>query len=92
VYDLPSPWRLRLRLRMVQAQDIRVMDIAGIPQARCQGLATAVLRVLQAQELPVSLAVNTLNASALRLYERLGFVVPADEGVQLQMRWKGDAA
>ena len=74
------------------AQDIRLVDIAVLPQERCQGVAAAVLQALQAQGLPVSLAVSLRNAQALRLYERLGFTAQSDDGVQLQMRWTGEAA
>jgi ribosomal protein S18 acetylase RimI-like enzyme len=75
------------------AADVRLVDLAIIPASRRAGAATAVLQAVQAmahaQGLAVSLAVSQANAGAMRLYQRLGFDVSAQDVVQAQMRWQG---
>lgn len=78
------------------AGDVRLVDLAIAAIARRTGAATAVLQAVQtmahAQGLAVSLAVSQTNVAAMRLYQRLGFGVSAEDVVQAQMRWQGDPA
>jgi ribosomal protein S18 acetylase RimI-like enzyme len=70
--------------------EIRIMDIALLPDYRRQGIGTRVLRALQAEAqdraLPVTIHVERFNP-ALRLYERLGFQFVEDRGVYWFLRW-----
>jgi ribosomal protein S18 acetylase RimI-like enzyme len=70
--------------------DIRIIDIALLPETRGMGLGTSLLREILAEGertgKPVSIHVEHFNP-ALRLYRRLGFEVVADEGVYYLMRW-----
>lgn len=72
------------------ADEIRLMDIALLPQRCGQGLGGAVLRDLLAEGQqtgrPVSVHVER-NNPALRLYERLGFRLAEDKGVYLFLKW-----
>lgn len=76
--------------------DVRLVDLAIAPIARRAGAATAVLQAVQtmahAQGLAVSLAVSQTNVPAMRLYQRLGFGVSAEDVLQAQMRWQGNQA
>ncbi len=70
--------------------EIRLMDVALLPEARGRGLGTVVLRELQdearAAAKPLRIHVERYNP-ALRLYERLGFRVLEDRGVYLFLEW-----
>jgi len=70
---------------------VRVVDIAVLPQARGQGVATETLRRLQAQAAAegraVALAVRKDNATARRLYAALGFTVASENEMDLALRW-----
>jgi ribosomal protein S18 acetylase RimI-like enzyme len=73
--------------------DLRIMDIIIMPAWRRHGLATEILRSIQAraQERGTGASIHVeKNNSALRLYERLGFRVADDVGVYWLMRWRGD--
>jgi ribosomal protein S18 acetylase RimI-like enzyme len=75
------------RLYVARWEDeIRIMDIALLPEHRGAGLGTRLLRELLAEGARsgrrVSIHVEKHNR-ALRLYERLGFVAVADRGVHL---------
>jgi ribosomal protein S18 acetylase RimI-like enzyme len=64
--------------------EIRIVDIALLPEHRRQGLGTTLLRELlgeaDATGKRLTIHVERFNP-ALRLYERLGFVQVKDEGV-----------
>ncbi len=66
--------------------EIRIVDIALLPEYRSAGIGTALLKELLAEGAragkPVSIHVERFNP-ALRLYERLGFTPVADKGVYL---------
>ena len=68
------------------ADEIRIVDIALLPEHRNRGLGTRLLRELLAEAdaagLPLTIHVERFNP-ALRLYARLGFRQLADKGVYL---------
>jgi len=67
-------------------QEIRVVDIALLPEYRNVGIATTLLKDIlsEAESSGRSVGMHVLrNSPALRLYERLGFQVTHDEGVYL---------
>lgn len=70
--------------------EIRLVDIALLPESRGNGLGTAILkRVLEEgrrKGLPVRIHVERENP-ARRLYERLGFREGGEHGVYLLMEW-----
>jgi ribosomal protein S18 acetylase RimI-like enzyme len=74
---------------------IHVIDLALLPGARGQGIGTRLLRELQteaaAKGLPLRLYVEIFNP-AQRLYQRLGFVQTAEQGVYLELEWRAPAA
>ena len=74
-----------------RAGDIRIMEMALVPEWRRCGLGTAILRSLQeeaaASARKLSIHVEKFNP-ARRLYERLGFAVRADVGVHWLMEWE----
>lgn len=76
--------------------DIRLVDISILPQARRSGMATAVLRALQAgaaaQGLGMSLAVSKTNPAARSLYLGLGFEVASEDEVFEQLTWRAVSA
>lgn len=71
--------------------ELRLVDIALIPEARNQGLGEALLRDLldegQAESLPVRIHVEQFNP-AMHLYMRLGFKPIEDLGVYHLMEWQ----
>ena len=73
-----------------RAAEIRIVDIALLPEYRRQGFGTALLGEIQAEggrlNLPVSIHVEMLNP-AIQLYYRLGFRLVEDKGVYLLMEW-----
>jgi len=66
--------------------EIRVVDIALLPEYRGAGVGTSLLQDLLAEGdaagKSVTIHVERMNP-ALRLYERLGFAVAEDKGVYL---------
>jgi ribosomal protein S18 acetylase RimI-like enzyme len=66
--------------------EIRIVDIALLPEHRGNGTGTSLLRELLAEAdaagKSVTIHVERMNP-ALRLYERLGFSVAEDKGVYL---------
>lgn len=71
-------------------KEIRIMDIALLPEFRGQGIGTHFLRELQKQaqsaSKTLSIHVEVFNP-ARHLYERLGFVLAEDKGVYHFMTW-----
>jgi ribosomal protein S18 acetylase RimI-like enzyme len=71
--------------------DLRIVDISLLSEYRGRGIGTALLRGIleraQATGSKVSIHVEIFNP-AKRLYERLGFVPAAPEGVYLLMEWR----
>lgn len=68
------------------ADQIRIMDIAVLPEARGRGIGTALLRELidesESAGKPLTIHVERQNP-ALAWYERLGFGIAEDRGVYL---------
>jgi GNAT superfamily N-acetyltransferase len=71
-------------------REIRLMDIALLPECRNTGLGGRVMAALLAEArraaLPVTIHVERMNR-ALRFYERLGFRMKEDKGVYLFLEW-----
>jgi ribosomal protein S18 acetylase RimI-like enzyme len=70
---------------------IRLVDIALVPEQRGSGIGTALLRDVLARgtasSKPVTIHVEAYNP-ALRLYERLGFQRVDTNGAYYLMRWE----
>ena len=70
--------------------EIRIMDIALLPDYRNSGIGSSLLGDILKQgknlNLPVTIHVEKFNP-ALRLYQRLGFRPKEDKGVYLLMEW-----
>jgi ribosomal protein S18 acetylase RimI-like enzyme len=68
--------------------EIRIVDIALLPEHRGRGIGTALLRALldEAAEAGKRLSIHVeLNNPARRLYERLGFAPVEERGVYVLM-------
>ncbi|HEX5706101.1 MAG TPA: GNAT family N-acetyltransferase [Pyrinomonadaceae bacterium] len=74
-------------------EQIRLLDIALLPEAQKQGVGTLLVGRLieEARETGKALRhmVFLYNPEAKRLYERLGFEVIEDLGAYAHMEWKG---
>jgi ribosomal protein S18 acetylase RimI-like enzyme len=73
--------------------EIRVVDIALLPEFRGQGIGGGLIRELQTEAArsgrPLTIHVERFNP-ALRLYERLGFRIAGEQGpVYLFMEYRG---
>ena len=72
--------------------DIRVVDIALMPEHRGQGLGGALMRTLLDEAAAAGQSVSihvALHNPALRLYQRLGFQAKGqDDGVYRMMEWR----
>jgi ribosomal protein S18 acetylase RimI-like enzyme len=71
--------------------EMRIVDIALMPDWRGRGIGGALLRALQdeARETARPLTIHVeRNNPALRLYERLGFAMREDKGVYLFLEWR----
>ena len=72
--------------------EIRIVDIALLPEWCNRGIGSALINVLQGEAAaagkPLRIHVERFNP-ALRLYERLGFQQIEDRGVYLFMEWRG---
>lgn len=72
-------------------REIRLMDIALMPEHRNSGVGSSVLRDLMAEAeaagKPLTIHVEKYNP-AMRLYHRLGFKPIADRGVYDLMEWR----
>jgi GNAT superfamily N-acetyltransferase len=92
VVDDQAAGRLYLHRR---EREIRLMEIALLPQWRGQGIGTAlitnVLAEARSKGWMASIHVETFNP-ARRCYERLGFKTVAIHGVYELMEWTSDSA
>lgn len=73
--------------------EIRLVDIAVLPEFQGRGIGTFFLRELQkeaeSKSLPVTLQVLKTNQNAISLYEKCGFAVSGGSDLYLSMRWNG---
>jgi len=73
-----------------RADEIRIMDIALLPDYRNSGIGSNLLHHILEQgknlNLPVTIHVEQFNP-AMRLYQRMGFRPKEDKGVYLLMEW-----
>jgi ribosomal protein S18 acetylase RimI-like enzyme len=71
--------------------ETRLVDIAILPEVRKTGIGTLLIEDLKAQAAsegkPIVLQVLKDNRGAIKLYERLGFVITEDGAMYLEMRW-----
>jgi ribosomal protein S18 acetylase RimI-like enzyme len=71
-------------------KEIRIVDIALLPEYRNAGIGTAILKGILEEAAqagkPVSIHVERFNP-AMRLYERLGFSTVSENGVYYLMEW-----
>jgi ribosomal protein S18 acetylase RimI-like enzyme len=80
------------RLYLDRRQDeLRIIDIALLPEYRRQGIGTRLLKEILAEAqgtgLPVRIHVER-NNPALGLYRRLGFRKVEDQGIYYLMEWR----
>ena len=77
-------------------EQVRLLDIALLPEFQNRGVGTALLRRLmnRAKESGKALRhmVFVLNNDGLRFYERLGFVSIEDHGAYQHMEWRANDA
>ena len=77
-------------------EQIRLLDIALLPEYQSRGAGTTLLRRLIDQATlegkPLRHMVFVLNNDAHRFYERLGFVVIEDLGAYKHMEWRPQIA
>ncbi len=70
--------------------EIRIMDIALLPEFRRQGIGATLLQDILKQgknlNLPVTIHVEQFNP-AMRLYQRMGFYPKENKGVYMLMEW-----
>ncbi|MES2936180.1 MAG: GNAT family N-acetyltransferase [Pseudomonadota bacterium] len=78
----------------IGAHELRLLDIAIVPNARRGGAARAVVAHLQqeaaARGLPMGLTVNKANLPARTLYLALGFTVAAQDMLLEHMAWRAE--
>ncbi len=78
------------------ATQIRLLDIALLPEAQNRGVGGALLRLLIAEARQTGKQLRHMvfmsNQNAKRFYERLGFRVIEDLGAYQHMEWQAGAA
>ena len=78
--------------RLIETDDIRLVDIAVLPEFRNQGIGSFVLRRLlkeaKNKAKPVNLQVLKTNIPAIRLYERFGFEKTGESDLYQAMQWR----
>ncbi len=76
------------------AEEIRLLDIAVLPELQNRGVGTQLLRWLIAESKAAHKALRhmvfVMNNDAHRFYERLGFEVIEEIGAYKHMEWKSD--
>ena len=76
-------------------EQIRLLDIALLPDAQNRGVGTALLRALieesRASGKKLRHMVFVLNPDATRFYERLGFVPIEEFGAYVHMEWRPES-
>jgi len=84
------------RIWVYRGQDeIRLLDIAILPERRGRGIGSHLIRELQveaqAAALPLRHSVEIDNPRARQLYERLGFAPIQTRGIHTLMEWRSSA-
>ena len=78
--------------RLIMTDEIRLVDIAVLPEFRNQGIGSFVLRRLfeeaENKKKSVYLQVLKSNIPAIRLYERFDFEKTGESDLYLTMRWR----
>ena len=75
-------------------QEIRVADVALLPQYRNSGIGTYLIRELLTEAARLGRPFRTQvtrSSAALSLFERLGVVKIGETGSHYQMEWRADA-
>ncbi len=79
-----------------RADEIRILDLALLPEHRRRGIGSALLKDLlataEAAGKPVRLYVESYQQGALRLLEHLGFAPTRDHGISVLMEWRPGAS
>ncbi|MFC5490936.1 GNAT family N-acetyltransferase [Dokdonella soli] len=78
-----------------RADEIRILDIALLPEYRNCGIGSRYLRDIQEEAQQAGRAVRIhveMFNPARRLYDRMGFRPVQEDGVYLLMEWRADAA
>ena len=80
------------RLRVVREDSIYIGGFQILPEYRGQGMGTAILDslVLESEQtgVPIILEVFNDNTEALKLYEKMGFVITEENDKQKNMRYQ----
>ena len=75
--------------------DVRLLDIALLPEAQNRGVGTALLKRLMEESKRTGKRLRhmvfILNKDALRFYERLGFEIFEDVGGYQHMEWRPES-
>jgi ribosomal protein S18 acetylase RimI-like enzyme len=75
-----------------RAGEIRLINIALLPEFRSRGIGSFLLKQLQAEaqaaDKPLDLSVLKTNNRAVNLYKRCGFAVIGSDELYLAMRWQ----
>jgi len=73
-----------------RADEIRILDIALLPEHRGRGMGSALLDALLAEAAgkPVSIFIERHLPRTRRFFERLGFEEAEDQGVSVLMEWR----
>ena len=78
--------------RLITTGEIRLVDIAVLPDARNHGIGSFILQRLldeaKSKGKSVDLQVLKTNIPAIRLYERFGFEKTGESDLYLEMQWR----
>ena len=73
--------------------DIRILDITILPEHRNRGIGTPIIKDLMAEAArvgkPINIHIESYNPSH-RLFERLGFHMVEDDGINHLMEWRNE--
>ena len=74
--------------------NIRLTDIAVLPEYRRHGIGTYLIEQLQNEAAsagkPLDLRVDKTNIAAKRFYEKLGFTVTTENQILYEMKWRSE--
>lgn len=76
--------------------EVRLVDIAILPEDQGKGIGSAVITELQQlaadKRLTLVLHVDLVNPRARKLYEQMGFRVTGENSIQYRMEWENGGA